>query len=124
MCMKKNDFILIIIITIIALTGLLFVTNYMGRSGEFAVVKENGKEVLRVDLSKEDEYKIVTDNGFNIIKVVDGTVMVIDSDCKNKICVNHRPIRSTSESIICLPHKLIVEIEKEDSNSEVDSESK
>ncbi len=122
--MKKNDVLLIIAVIIMGLIGLVFVRSYIGDSGEFVIAKDDGKEVLRADLSKDSEYKIVTENGFNIIKVHSGEVTVIDSDCKNKICVNHRPIRSTSESIICLPHKLIVEIEKEDSDSEVDSESK
>ena len=33
------------------------------------------------------------------------------SDCRNQVCVNHAPISRSGESIICLPHKLVVRIQ-------------
>ena len=33
------------------------------------------------------------------------------SDCHNQVCVNHKPISRSGESIICLPHKVVVQIE-------------
>ena len=32
------------------------------------------------------------------------------ADCKDQICVHHKPISGIHESIICLPHKLVIEI--------------
>lgn len=46
----------------------------------------------------------------NIIVIEKGKVSVIDANCPDKICVEHKEIDSVGETIICLPHKLIVEI--------------
>ena len=32
------------------------------------------------------------------------------ADCRDQICVRHRAVSAVGESIICLPHKLVVEI--------------
>ena len=35
---------------------------------------------------------------------------MIRSSCPDLICVKHQAVSGTGESIICLPHKLIIEI--------------
>lgn len=47
---------------------------------------------------------------YNLIAVADGKVTMEAADCRDQICVHHRPISAGYESIICLPHKLVVEI--------------
>ena len=39
------------------------------------------------------------------------SVRMESSDCHNQVCVNHKPISRSGESIICLPHKVVVQIE-------------
>ena len=56
------------------------------------------------------EAKLAEGTGYNLISVTDSMVVVEDADCKDQICVHHKPISSKGESIICLPHKLVVEI--------------
>ncbi len=119
--MKKNDIILVAIVLLIALSSLFFIKIYRSDDGNYVVVKENKKIVLKANLDVDKEYNIKTEAGYNLIKVEGGSVRVIASDCKNKICVNHRKIDSTNESIICLPHKVIIEVQKKE-DGEVDSE--
>ena len=47
----------------------------------------------------------------NTVEIKDGAVAVTNADCKNQICVNHAAITKKGESIICLPNKVIAEIE-------------
>lgn len=47
---------------------------------------------------------------YNLISVANGIVVVEAADCKDQICVRHKAISSKGESIICLPHRLVVEI--------------
>lgn len=47
---------------------------------------------------------------FNLLAVSNGTVRMEAADCRDQICVRHHAISSAGESIICLPHKLAVEI--------------
>ena len=37
-------------------------------------------------------------------------VSVNNKDCPDKICVNHAAISKKGETIVCLPHKVVVEV--------------
>lgn len=58
-----------------------------------------------------EDYPALPEAGsYNLIFVADGKVTMEAADCRDQICVHHKPIISERESIICLPHKLVVEI--------------
>ncbi|MBQ9155690.1 MAG: NusG domain II-containing protein [Eubacterium sp.] len=59
----------------------------------------------------KDRPVVNTGDGWeNILKIEDGRVSMVKADCPDKICVDHKPIRNVGETIVCLPHKLVVEI--------------
>ena len=64
----------------------------------------------------ESTVTIETENGTNEIEIKDGKVSMVYADCRDQICVNHVPINKEHESIICLPHKVVVEIENGEEN--------
>ena len=45
---------------------------------------------------------------------------MIDANCPDKLCVKQKSISKNNENIICLPNKVIVEVESEE-NSEYDA---
>lgn len=49
-------------------------------------------------------------SGYNFLAVDGKRVWMQAADCPDQICVHHIPISGTGESIICLPHKLVVGI--------------
>ncbi|MBD5486203.1 MAG: hypothetical protein HDR18_11910 [Lachnospiraceae bacterium] len=58
-----------------------------------------------------EDYPTLPEGGsYNLISVADGKITMEAADCRDQICVHHKPIISERESIICLPHKLVVEI--------------
>lgn len=79
--------------------------------GGVAVVYVDGVEKARLSLLQDTQYRVETEHGYNIIEVKDGNAEIIDADCRDKICVNHKPVSFKNESITCLPHKVVVEIE-------------
>ncbi len=87
---------------------ILLVSN--SKPGGNVTVTVDGEAVESFPLNKDTEYVVNTDNGMNIIVIKDGVVSVSNADCPDKICVQHPPIDSTGETIICLPHKLVIEI--------------
>ena len=50
------------------------------------------------------------ENSYNLLTVSEAGVSMEAADCPDQICVHHISIRNGGESIICLPHKLVVEI--------------
>ena len=115
--MKKLDFIIIAVLLIAA--GGLYFSGLLrpGSEGAYGVVYVDGKEVQRYDLSQNTEDTITGVNGTNVIKVQDGKISVVSADCRDQICVNHLPINRENESIVCLPHKVVIEIENGEDNS-------
>lgn len=49
-------------------------------------------------------------NSYNLLAVSGAHVWMEAANCRDQICVHHIPIAGGGESIICLPHKLAVEI--------------
>ncbi len=47
---------------------------------------------------------------YNLFSCENGEIRMIRSSCPDLICVHHRPVSSAGENIICLPHKLVIEI--------------
>jgi hypothetical protein len=70
----------------------------------------DGKSICIVKCSTEDAKKLLEAASYNVMIVEDNSVNIIDADCPDKVCVNHSSIESIGETIICLPHKLVVEI--------------
>lgn len=56
------------------------------------------------------EGKLTDGTGYNLIRIADGSVSVVSADCHEQICVHHKPITGEGETIVCLPHRLVVEI--------------
>lgn len=60
--------------------------------------------------ANKPELKIVEGTSYNLISVEAGIIVMEEADCKDQICVHHKPISSARENIICLPHRLVVNI--------------
>ena len=105
----KNDIVLILALLLALLAwGALRLTKKPG--GE-AVVTVDGVLVATLPLSIEARLPVGAERGFlNVVEVADGRVRVVDADCPDRLCVRQGWIRYDGESIVCLPHKLIVSI--------------
>lgn len=116
--------ILFILFITSAITGLFL---YFHKSkGTIANVYVNGECVLSVDLSKVKESydeTIVTEYGNNILRIEPGRICIKDADCHDKVCVRTGWISSTDMPIVCLPHKLVIKIEKSASKDELQLDS-
>lgn len=112
----RNDFILAAVILVIAVAGLL-IMNFTKTQGDFVVVKIDRVEKYRYSLSEDITVDIVTgegDKNINTLVIKNGEAFMTQADCPDGICVAHKPIKNTGESIVCLPHKIVIEIQSED----------
>jgi hypothetical protein len=117
----KNDIILVAIIVLVATVGL-FLLNIFKIEGSFAVIKIDGKETERYPLSVNTEVVIETgDDGRNILVIADNKAFMKDANCPDKICEGHSKISYKGETIVCLPHKLVIEIVADEATDELDA---
>ncbi len=107
---KKNDALLLL--AVIAAALMIWGVSALGRrEGGYAVVTVDGEEWGRYPLSRPAEIEIATAYGVNSLVIADGKAGVTDADCPDRLCVSQKDIRYEGETIVCLPHKLIVRIE-------------
>ena len=61
-------------------------------------------------LENEKEIPITGDGWMNTLVIEDGFADMTTADCPDQICVKHAKISQVGETIVCLPHKVVVEI--------------
>lgn len=108
--MKKNDFLLIGTLFLIGAFILAFQFSNK-KSGEQVVITIDDKVYKVVNISEDVEIKVELEDGhYNTIQVKDGKVKMLEADCSNQVCVQSSQIEHVGETIVCLPHKVIVKI--------------
>ncbi len=108
---KLGDIILISILLLIIVLGLIFLRPKS--KGEYVTVSSSGEIIGKYPLYESIETDIKTEKGINRLAINEGYASITFADCKNNICVKSSAISKIGESIVCLPHSLIIEITKE-----------
>lgn len=109
---KKRE--IIFIIAVAAAAAVLYFSGLLAPKGGgvWAVIYVGGEEVERVSLAEDyAEIPVETPWGENLVVVSEGKADVIEADCPDKLCVKQGKINKNGQTIVCLPHKLVVEIE-------------
>ena len=108
---KKLNVVFAAVIIALVIGGVL-ATNAFGQSvaAKSAVVKDSDNNEYVLDLSKDSATVVSTELGTNLVVVENGTVRVSEADCPNHDCVNQGAISKAGQQIVCLPHKLTIDI--------------
>ena len=109
--MKRFDIYLIIGGMLLA--GVLYFSGILRPTepGQKVVVYYDGEEVYSAPLSLDDTFTYESGLGTNKIEISGGKVKMVFATCPDQYCVNHSEISKAAETIICLPNKIVAEIE-------------
>ena len=118
--LKKKDIVLVIVILAVAGTCLLLHMLVGEKSADYITIKVNGKVEGIYSLAEDREIKL--NNGSNILKIKNGEADMVWADCPDQLCVKQKAVSKNKESIICLPNKIIVEVDSHQ-NSQYDAVS-
>lgn len=122
---KKWDIVLVVVLLALSFIpeGIFVLCGNEGvGQGTYAEITVDGKVYRTVPLSGhsgEDRFTIQGDGGYNMIVVTEDRIGITEADCPDKICVHEGFVSRPGESVICLPHKLMIEV-KADGNAEPD----
>ena len=108
--MKKHDVLLGLVLLGLALVLFAGMKYFHSEPGSKAVVKVDGEVFGVYDLSKDREITVQTKYGTNKLVIQGGKVHMEEADCPDGYCKRQGKIRRESQTIVCLPHKLVVEI--------------
>jgi len=111
--MKRGDIKIIVFILVIVLGAYGYVFLKGLSTNDKIVTISQDQELLyefKIDDSYENMIKIDDDEDYNLICIQDGEVWIEEANCLNQVCVKHSKISKIGETIVCIPHKLIIEI--------------
>lgn len=72
-----------------------------------AEIWSDGELVAILDLSEPQCLTVDSDNGTNVIEVLDGKICVSEASCPDRVCVR-RGCCAGGAPIICLPNRLVI----------------
>jgi len=106
----QNDVILIAVLLILggALALFLYVTR---QGGGYVSVQAGGNVLMELPLGEDTQVVLGADGHTNTLVIENGTARVTAADCPDQICVRQGAVQFAGESIVCLPHKLVITVE-------------
>lgn len=116
--LKKKDWILITVILCVAGLTVLVHTFIGGAGTNRVIVKIEGAIEGIYSLSEDREIEL--NGGTNLLQIKNGQASMLQADCPDQLCVHQKPVSLNHESIICLPNKVVVEVESS-ANREFDA---
>ncbi len=106
---KKRDFILAAVLLVTGIIAYLCM-KFLPENGSEVKVYVDGKETATYSLRDDGIYSVKGKNGNNTLVIKGGEAMMKDADCPDRLCVKQGSISKNGESIVCLPHKVIVTV--------------
>lgn len=115
---KKLDIIIIVGLLILSFVPsfILGLRNNQEYTGTYAEISVAGKVIDKIyfkETEGEKEIPIKTSYGENTIHISKDGIYMSEADCTDEICLKDGMITKVGQSLVCLPHKLIIEIKGE-----------
>ena len=107
---NRRDWILAAALLIVA--GVLFLAFrlQMQGGGTQAEVRVDGKLAGTYSLMDDGTYPIRTKYGVNMLEIRDGKACISEADCPGHDCIRQGSVWRKGETIVCLPHRMVIEI--------------
>lgn len=116
---KQNNikFVIPIIILVVLCIGFIIMRGFRSGLNQELVIALDGVQYTYDDgtyptLNDTKQFTITTNLGYNTIEINKGSISVVDSDCRDKICIHTGKINFTTDTdmIVCAPHRLCIYI--------------
>jgi hypothetical protein len=116
---------MLLILVIILVAGIFYLTfnSKSNKIGNYIKVTVDGKIYGTYSLDNDQRIEIKTneEEWINIIVINEGKVHMEQANCPDGYCIDKGNINKTNQTIVCLPHKVVVEIiQKDVKGNEVD----
>ena len=106
----KKDLAVILLVVLAAAVSGLAVSYCQKSEGDTIRITIDGVLYGEYSLSGEQSIFIDSASGYNRLVIENGSVYMAEADCPDKYCMDYKPVSRGGETIICLPHRLVVEV--------------
>lgn len=115
--MNKNDKKLVITVFIICVFAIILPFFFQKEGEKVALVYYQNQLVQTIPLSNKNtlEYQVMGEKGVVTIETKDGKIRVKEENSPLHLCSKQGYIHKSTETIVCLPNKIVIKIEEKDS---------
>lgn len=109
----RTKVIVLLLIAAVAVSAAVLLLRNGNAPSPVARITRDGVLLEEIDLDKVDQpwsFTLEDGSGTNTVQVERGRIRVSEADCPDQVCVNRGWISDGTVPIICLPHKLMIEI--------------
>lgn len=104
---RRNDILLIVAFAVVAILLVFFVPNFL-QGGSTVTIEVEGNHYGTYSLYENKRIPVATSLGNNVVVIEEGFVYMEEADCKDGLCVKQGKKQYNGESVICLPHRVLV----------------
>ena len=119
--LEKGDKVVILIVVIVAAALAIWLAGKQGQTPDCVQIELAGELYGSYSLSQNQEILVESEYGKNKIVIENGQVSMQEADGPDRYCVAHHAISKAGETIVCLPHKLVVEIKASKMQNDIDT---
>lgn len=118
MNMKSSKTWIVIFAAVLVICAAAFLLlKGSGGHGTVAVIRVDGEIYKKIDLDTVAvayDMEIKTEFGYNKLHIEHDGISVTEADCRDHICMDQGKVSQAGVPIVCLPHRLTIEIEGDD----------
>ena len=108
---RKNDIIMLSCIAVLIFVSYGLRIHSMMNNGSTIEITVDGKVYGRYALEQDQRIPVEIDGETkNIVVIADGEAYMAEASCPDKLCIHQGRIESRSQSIVCLPNRVIVTV--------------
>ncbi len=120
---KTRTWVIILLLVLLLSGGAALWLNSRSASGMVANIYQDGVCIRSIDLSRvttAETYPVESDAGVNIIQIEPGQIRILEADCPDQVCVQAGWLTDSAAPIVCLPHRLVIRLEKTAAGNQTD----
>lgn len=112
---KTRTWIAGILLALLLFAGAALWLSSRSAPGTVANIYQDGVCIRSIDLSQidaEELYTVESGTGVNVIQIEPGRIRILEADCPDQVCVHAGWLADSAAPIVCLPHRLVISLEK------------
>lgn len=106
----KRDVVLAAVILVLTASSALVLARMQGGAGSVVRITADRELYGEYSLSENQVITVRQPSGYNRIVIEDGAAYMEAADCPDRYCMDYSPVSKGGETIICLPHRVVVEV--------------
>ncbi len=106
---SAKDRIFLGVLALVVVSLFIIRNNFSLKDGSRIEITVNDRRWGTYNLSEDQKIPIVIDGEeINTVVISEGEAYMLNATCPDRLCIHQGRIRKRGQSIVCLPHKVIV----------------